>query len=365
MTKARIRFPLALLALVGAVALGPSPAARADGCQYGSIFIGQSVDGSWSAGDCSTGGSTNRVYDYYLFSGAAGQRVTATLSFTSPLLAPGSVAIKALDGRVLDAGAGTSPVSSFLTLPASGYYVILVQSVNPFGYGDYSLSLTASGGCGAGMCLNAGRFQVTATWTRPDQTTGAATPALFTNDTGYFWFFDDTNVELVVKVLDGRFFNGNFWVFASGLTNVGVDITVVDTQTGAVKTYHNAVGTPFQPIQDISGFQPPAQNANVTGIWDARVTIAGEGQEDLVFDLTQTGSAVTGTVTVGSGGAPNALAGTVSGQFFSFSVTQTTPCAGAFGGSGTVDAAGSHLTGTYMGGDCNGTGSGTFTATRR
>jgi hypothetical protein len=32
-------------------------------------------------------------------------------------------------------------------------------------------------------------------------------------DTGYFWFFEDTNVELVVKVLDGRAINGHTWVF--------------------------------------------------------------------------------------------------------------------------------------------------------
>ena len=28
---------------------------------------------------------------------------------------------------------------------------------------------------------------------------------------GYFWFFDPANVELAVKVLDGRPINGKFW----------------------------------------------------------------------------------------------------------------------------------------------------------
>lgn len=62
-----------------------------------------------------------------------------------------------------------------------------------------------------------------------------ATPVQLTGDTGYFWFFNASNVELVVKVLDACHF-GRFWVFAGGLTNVDVDLTVTDTATGAVKT---------------------------------------------------------------------------------------------------------------------------------
>ena len=39
-----------------------------------------------------------------------------------------------------------------------------------------------------------------------------------TSDSGYFWFFDDANVELVIKVIDGCGYNGRYWVFAGGLT---------------------------------------------------------------------------------------------------------------------------------------------------
>ena len=75
-----------------------------------------------------------------------------------------------------------------------------------------------------------------------------------TADTGYFWFFSDSNVEMVLKVLDACSLNERFWVFAGGLTNVQVDITVLDTATGAAKTYHNPQGAAFQPIQDTSAF---------------------------------------------------------------------------------------------------------------
>ena len=75
-----------------------------------------------------------------------------------------------------------------------------------------------------------------------------------TDDTGYFWFFDPTNTEMVTKVLNGCAVNGKFWFFGAGLTNVGVSILVQDLPSGTMKTYTNTVGTAFQPIQDTSAF---------------------------------------------------------------------------------------------------------------
>jgi hypothetical protein len=75
-----------------------------------------------------------------------------------------------------------------------------------------------------------------------------------TSDTGSFWFFSPTNVETVVKVLDGCGVDSSFWVFAGGLTNVDVVMTVTDTQTGAVRTYTNPQGSAFLPIQDTAAF---------------------------------------------------------------------------------------------------------------
>src|SRR5262249_19052856 len=83
---------------------------------------------------------------------------------------------------------------------------------------------------------------------------GAGQAVALTPDTGYFWFFSANNVEMVVKVVDGRPVNSRFWVFAGGLTNVAVLMTVTDTQTGALKNYQNPQGVAFQPIQDTDGF---------------------------------------------------------------------------------------------------------------
>jgi len=90
------------------------------------------------------------------------------------------------------------------------------------------------------LCLNAARFRATVAWRNPyDGTSGVGTAVAITSDTGYFWFFDAANIELVVKVLDGRPTNGKFWVFYGALSDVEYTVTVTDTVTSAVRTYHN------------------------------------------------------------------------------------------------------------------------------
>jgi hypothetical protein len=108
------------------------------------------------------------------------------------------------------------------------------------------------------LCLNSGRFSVSASFSEsPGVPPAPATAVSLTNDTGYFWFFDPANIEMVVKVLTGCSVNGQYWVFAGGLTNVGVEWRVTDTLTEVTKTYSNAAGTPFQPVQDSSAFPCP------------------------------------------------------------------------------------------------------------
>ena len=56
-----------------------------------------------------------------------------------------------------------------------------------------------------------------ASWTDFQDRTGAGTALPLTADTGAFWFFDPANVEVLLKVLDGRPVNGQFWVFYGAL----------------------------------------------------------------------------------------------------------------------------------------------------
>jgi hypothetical protein len=104
------------------------------------------------------------------------------------------------------------------------------------------------------LCLQHGQFEVKAEWAAGIGSFGTATPIQLTADTGYFWFFQPENVELLVKVIDGCFLNGHFWFFAAGLTNVETRITVTDTLLGTTQTYTNPRGTPFAPVQATSTF---------------------------------------------------------------------------------------------------------------
>jgi hypothetical protein len=90
------------------------------------------------------------------------------------------------------------------------------------------------------LCLN-GRFRVEARFIDPrSNQTGAGRAVPLTSDTGAFWFFGPDNLEVMIKILDGRALNGHFWVFAGALSDVEYTITVTDTQTGKSKVYRNA-----------------------------------------------------------------------------------------------------------------------------
>jgi hypothetical protein len=101
--------------------------------------------------------------------------------------------------------------------------------------------LAACTGTAESLCLNGGRFRVEVAWTA-DGDTGPGHAHPLTDETGALWFFGPDNLELAVKVLDGRAVNGHFWVFYASLTNVEFTLKVTDTETGNVRTYTNPPG---------------------------------------------------------------------------------------------------------------------------
>ena len=174
--------------------------------------------------------------------------------------APGATAT--LDGRLIPSRV-VSSTEMQATLPASALLASAASKavgvLNPAAAasGAAPVAVTAVAGCpgDAGtLCLNGGRFLVRADWTDATGNTGHATAVALTADTGYFWFFSASNIEVVVKALNGCAFNSSYWVFAGGLTNVDVLLTVADTQNGTVKTYRNPINTAFAPIQDTAAF---------------------------------------------------------------------------------------------------------------
>ena len=99
------------------------------------------------------------------------------------------------------------------------------------------------------LCLRQ-RFEVQVHWTDPDVAgnfgSGGAIPVAISDEAGLFWFFEPANLELVVKVLDGRVLNGHYWVFYGALSDVEYWVTVRDTVGGLNRTYHN-------PPKQVSG----------------------------------------------------------------------------------------------------------------
>ena len=106
------------------------------------------------------------------------------------------------------------------------------------------------------LCLQGDRFDVSATFV--DQNGGSG-DVFFANeltpDTGYGYFENDANVELVIKVLNACSPGfDRFWVFAAGLTDQGITLRVCDRQTGQLNLYENPLKTPFAPILDTDAF---------------------------------------------------------------------------------------------------------------
>ncbi len=151
------------------------------------------------------------------------------------------------------AGSGTAPA----TTHSAVFGVVTVRSsstgtTNSY-WDDLYLGLGACPDGPTTLCLNGERFKVRAHYDSGSQQ-GFGTAVPFADESGRFWFFSPSNVELDVKVLDGCGVNNRYWFFAAGLTNVAVELTVTDTDTGVTNTYRNAAGHVFSTITDTGAF---------------------------------------------------------------------------------------------------------------
>jgi len=216
-------------------------------CTNGTVALGVTVSGNLTTSDCTSTDSNGTLYaDFYAFTATAGHTLTVTAHSTIAYIA----AIQDFSSGTVLASTNTcgfqqDSCSFTYVVPTSGSYLL--------GFGSYSVgayTMTVSDStppppsCGntTTLCLNSAQFTVTVHWVTAAGNSGSGTAIPISGDTGYFWFFNSANVELVVKVLDGRTVNGHYWVFYGALSDVTYTIRVTNTATGAFREYRNEQG---------------------------------------------------------------------------------------------------------------------------
>jgi hypothetical protein len=154
-------------------------------------------------------------------------------SGSAAMLANGQVV-----GQLLG-GCGTSGISCDpLEHPLDGAFFYTFPAVE-----KYLAPGGGNGTCTPGsldLCLASRRFQAQVTWSNQfNGTSGDGRAIVGTDSTGYFYFTDASNFELVVKILD---FGSVYKVFYGELTDLDFTLTITDTHTGRVRVYQNTAG---------------------------------------------------------------------------------------------------------------------------
>jgi hypothetical protein len=119
------------------------------------------------------------------------------------------------------------------------------------------------------LILNAAHpFSITLT-AKDTGRTGAVGPGQAIPENDIFGFFsipsitgNTSNPEVFVKVIDGRSFNGFYWIFSNSLTDLEYTLTVTEVGTGRSKTYSKVFGSETAcGTFDTSAFSAPASGA--------------------------------------------------------------------------------------------------------
>jgi hypothetical protein len=137
---------------------------------------------------------------------------------------------------------------AFASLRGSDFEVVQLGLKPAAGGGGGASTCTPDAGT---LCLLGNRFRVEAAFRDYAGNAGRAGTQGLTSDSGALWFFGAANLELMVKIVPfcGSGVNRHA-VYAGGLTDVEVNLTVTDTTDGTAKTYTNPLGTLFAPVRD-------------------------------------------------------------------------------------------------------------------
>lgn len=111
-------------------------------------------------------------------------------------------------------------------------------------------AVVADGATSEELRLLGGRFKVTVDWANqhgvPEgqpRPRGVGTSVAGTDGSGYFYFFEPSSLDLVVKMIDATSFDGHYWVFFGGLSDVEYTLHIEDTVTGEMWERTNPAGS--------------------------------------------------------------------------------------------------------------------------
>jgi hypothetical protein len=109
------------------------------------------------------------------------------------------------------------------------------------------------------VCAEGGRFSLTVNGTNAagQSTPGRVSPRDVYPDGGYFWFFNQDDAEVLIRVINGCRQNNRYWVFTEGLDPVmttELTITVTDTATGVQQQYVTLMNSPAPGVTDNNAF---------------------------------------------------------------------------------------------------------------
>jgi hypothetical protein len=101
--------------------------------------------------------------------------------------------------------------------------------------------------------LQGNRFRATLSYKDRAGVVHNAVAAPLTDDSGFFWFFADSNAEVTMKLLDGRAVNGHYWVFVSSMTDLAFTLSVVDDGTHCLELPTAPPTCPARVYQQAAG----------------------------------------------------------------------------------------------------------------
>lgn len=164
-----------------------------------------------------------------------------------------------------DMGTGTSQLENLAL--TQGRYHLVTSAFGTDGVGSFQNSIHCNlAQAVLGSCFFSGtdrtkqtchheRFAVRIINITNHATDGVGTPVRFgSSDSAIFWFYNDRNFEVMVKVLNGCPINGYYWVFIGALTNQGYRLEVGDVQTQQINTYSNPLGNRAAAVADTQAF---------------------------------------------------------------------------------------------------------------